>query len=97
MVKQDGNQVKSGKWDHRQITIVIAKKVQAAFGANTEECGNDQKKWKVQVPQIINHYFDVHIVIETTDITAPDCSCDYGCDCSVEDGLEWVLVDLPIS
>ena len=97
MVKRDENQVASGKRDHRQITIGIAKKVQAAFGAKTEECGTDQKKWKLQVPQIINHYFDVHIVIETADITAPDCACDYGCDCSVEGGLEWVLVDRPIS
>ena len=32
-----------------KIGIGIAKKVQAAFGAKTEECGTDQKKWKLQV------------------------------------------------
>ena len=59
---------KSGGRSHKKITKDIAKRVQAAFGAKTSECGADVDKWLVQVPQIINHYFGEHCIIPTTDL-----------------------------
>ena len=55
----DGSDNKLKKRVHNKITIGIAKKVQAAFGATTVICRADSQRWLKQIPQIINHYYDV--------------------------------------
>jgi hypothetical protein len=58
---KSGKPYKSGAKEHLPITKDIASRVQAAFGAQTVVCDSDQDAWLVQVPQILNHYFDDHL------------------------------------
>jgi len=77
---QKGQPYKTGDRLHLKITIPIAKKVQAAFGAQTVTCGSDSAKWLKQIPQIINHYYDDHLVVtltEETDSVEGNASSDW--------------------
>ena len=60
--KSDGKDYETGKKNHRPITLDIARRVQGAFSAVTSDCGPDSETWLARIPQLVNHYYDLHSV-----------------------------------
>ena len=92
----DGSDNKLKKRVHNKITIGIAKKVQAALCATTVICGSDSQRWLKQIPQIINHYYDEHLIYTCEldgdwEVWTVESKCEYhGLFIEDEFTLKWI-------